>query len=48
MKTLLEETQKQNIDDYQSYLISKELKGNMTPTRDGVIRLINSRRSVKL
>ena len=42
------EAEKQNIDDYQSYLITKELKGKMTPTLEGAIRLINSRRSVKL
>ena len=48
MKWFLVEAEKQNIEDYQNYLITKEIKGKMTPTRDGAIRLINSKRSEKI
>lgn len=30
----------QSMDDYQSYLITKELEGRMTPSFEGVIKLI--------
>lgn len=35
-----EQESTQSMDDYQSYLITKELEGRMTPSFEGVIRLI--------
>lgn len=44
MNWLDEQSQKQDTENYQSYKITQALKGKMTPTRDGVVRLINSKR----
>ena len=37
-----------SIEDYQSYLITNLLKGRRCPSREGVVRLINAQRKVKL
>ena len=42
--SILDEQREQNMDDYQSYKITLALKGKMTPSFDGVVRLINSKR----
>lgn len=34
----------ENTQNYQAYLITKSLKGQMSPTREGAILLINSKR----
>lgn len=41
-KQLDEQTQ----EDYLSYKITQELHGNMTPTFEGVVRLLNNRRRI--
>ena len=43
MSWLEEEQEQQNIDDYQSYKITQALKGKMTPSLEGVIRLIRKK-----
>lgn len=48
MKHYEKEQEQQNMDDYQSYKITLELKGKMAPTREAVIRLLNSKRRVRL
>lgn len=47
MKWIYEQQEDVNREDYMSYLITKSLKGKMTPTREGVVRLINSKRKVR-
>ena len=42
--SILEEQMEQNMDDYQSYKITLALKGKMTPSFEGAVRLINSKR----
>ena len=39
-----DELQAENLENYHNYKITQALKGNMTPSFEGVIRLINSRR----
>lgn len=47
--TWIEEQQRlENIENYQNYLISVELKGKMAPSLKEVIDLINSKRKVRL
>lgn len=38
----------ENLENYQNYLISNELKGQMCPTTEQVIKMINSKRKVQL
>ena len=40
MSWLIEQEAMQNIEDYQSYRISKELEGKRTPSLEEVIKLI--------
>lgn len=39
-----EQLRQQNMEDYQSYKITQELKGKMSPSREGVVRMLNSKR----
>lgn len=39
-----EQSEAENIDTYQNYLITQELKGSMTPTLEEVIRLLKAKR----
>lgn len=43
MNWMEEETEKVRIENYQNYRITLELKGKMTPTEKGVIRLLKGR-----
>lgn len=47
MNWIEQQQQMQNLEDYQSYKITLALKGNMTPSRASIIRLINSKRKDK-
>ena len=42
--SILDEQRERDLEDYQSYKITLALKGKMTPSFDGAVRLINSRR----
>lgn len=44
--SILDEQREQNMEDYQSYKITLALKGKMTPSFEGAVRLINSRKKV--
>lgn len=39
-----EQSEAENIETYQNYLITQELKGSMTPTLEEVIRLLKAKR----
>lgn len=39
-----EQAREENLENYQNYLISQELKGSMTPTLEEVIRLLKAKR----
>lgn len=41
--SILDEQREQNMEDYQSYKITLALKGKMTPSLEGVIRLIRKK-----
>lgn len=42
--SILDEQREQNMEDYQSYKITLALKWKMTPSFEGAVRLINSKR----
>ena len=42
-----EQLRQQNMEDYQSYKITQKLKGKMSPSREGVVRMLNKRKDVK-
>lgn len=44
MKRLEADREAESIENYQSYKITQELTGRMTPTRDEIINYINSKR----
>ena len=44
MKSLEEQHSDESQQNYQAYIITKSLKGHMSPTREGAILLINSKR----
>lgn len=39
-----EQARAENLENYQNYLITQELKGSMTPTLEEVIRLLKAKR----
>ena len=39
-----EQNEVENIENYQNYLISQELKGSMCPTLEEVIKLLKAKR----
>lgn len=43
-----EQAKAENLENYQNYLITKELKGKMSLSLEAVIALINSKRKVRL
>lgn len=43
MKWLEKQQADENMEDYMSYLITKSLEGKMTPTKEGVIRILKGR-----
>lgn len=43
MMTLFEEQIQQNQDDYQAYLLTKELEGRRCPDLDGIVSLMKGK-----
>lgn len=39
-----EQARAENLENYQNYLITQELKGSMTPTLEEVIKLLKAKR----
>lgn len=39
-----EQARAENLENYQNYLITQELKGSMTPTLEEVINLLKGKR----
>lgn len=39
-----EQARAENLENYQNYLITQELKGSMTPTLEEVIKLLKGKR----
>lgn len=44
MSWFYEQSREQDVENYQSYKITQALKGKRTPSREGVVKLINSKR----
>ena len=48
MNWIEEQLEKENLENYQNYRITEELRGDMTPSLKAVIDMLNSKRKVKL